>query len=197
MKKASGFLFVMFVATTALASPMSMQRILTQALNGERTAVARYDAFAAKADADGYAGVAALFRACAKAERIHVARFTKLMTSREIPLPADETPKIDVRSTRSNLEDSVASEQAERDGAYLYAINAANDLQDTAAAKLFDVTRDTEIEHANLMSAALRDLEKMRAPHHYYVCNACGYTTDVTLPLCPSCGNHAPPAAAH
>ena len=46
---------------------------LQEAYNGESNASARYVAFAKRADADGYASVASLFRAAARAEEIHAA----------------------------------------------------------------------------------------------------------------------------
>jgi rubrerythrin len=174
-----------------------VQKALTHAAIGERIAAARYDAFAARADADGYLGAAALFRACAKAEHIHATRFEKLLHDRGLPVPMNELPKFDVRTTQENLETAVSSEQAERDSSYLYAINVANEANDRDAASLFDVTRDTETEHANLEAEALRHLDRMRAPREYYVCDHCGYTTEVHLSLCPSCRNHDSPPAVH
>jgi len=179
------------------SADFTVQRALTQAAASERLAAARYDAFAARADADGYLGAAALFRACAKAEHIHASRFEKLLHERNLPVPANDLPSIDVRSTRENLEAAIASEQAERDSSYLYAVNAANEANDREAAQLFDVTRDTETEHANLQSDALRHLEKMRAPKEFYVCDHCGYTTEVHLSLCPSCRSDKSPNEVH
>ena len=44
---------------------------LQAAFNGESSPRARYSVFAEKADAEGYAGAASLFRAAARAEEIH------------------------------------------------------------------------------------------------------------------------------
>lgn len=173
--------------TLTLTMNPQLQRVLTQAAINERVAAARYEAFAARADADGYLGAAALFRACANAEHIHAARFAKLLHDRNLPQPMNELRKFDVRSTRENLEDAIAGEQAERDSTYLYAITVANEANDQAAARLFDVTRDTETEHANLQSDALQHLESMRATKAYFVCGKCGYTSAMRLPMCPSC----------
>jgi rubrerythrin len=183
------------IAVTALlfATPFPVQKALTNAVNNERAAAARYDAFAAKAEEEGYLGVASLFRACAKAERIHLQRFTGLMTARDIAPPPEAAPKIAVGSTRDNLQTAISLEQGERDSVYLYAINCCNEAKDELASKIFDTTRDAEVEHANLEAAALRNLDQMRAPREYYVCERCGYTTEVKLPLCPSCRDaHAP-----
>jgi rubrerythrin len=50
--------------------------LLQDAVTGEREAQARYVAFAKKADEEGYAGVASLFRAAAAAEKIHEGVFS-------------------------------------------------------------------------------------------------------------------------
>ena len=76
--------FLLAVTATLFATPFPVQKVLTNAVNNERAAVARYEAFAAKADEEGYLGVASLFRACAKAERIHLQRFLGLMTARDV-----------------------------------------------------------------------------------------------------------------
>lgn len=177
----------LLAVTVLLATPVPVQKALTNAVNNERAAAARYDAFAAKADEEGYIGAAALFRACAKAERIHLQRFLALMSERDLPAPAEPQLKTAAGSTRENLHTAISLEQGERDSTYLAAINACNEAKDEEASKVFDVTRDAEVEHANLAAAALRNLESMKSAHEYYVCEHCGYTTEVKLPLCPSC----------
>lgn len=188
--------FLLALTATLFATPFPVQKALTNAVNNERAAAARYEAFAAKADEEGYLGVANLFRACAKAERIHLQRFLGLMTARDVAPPPESTPKIDVGTTRHNLQTAISLEQGERDSTYLYAINACNEAKDDIAAKIFDTTRDAEVEHINLEAAAMRDLDSMKHPRQYYVCEHCGFTTEIKLPLCPSCRDpHAPPPA--
>ena len=185
--------FLLALTATLFATPFPVQKTLTNAVNNERAAVARYDAFAAKAEAEGYIGVANLFRACSKAERIHLQRFLGMMTARDIVPPAEALPRLDVGTTRENLQTAISLEQGERDSVYLFAINACNEAKDDAASKVFDETRDAEVEHANLEAAAVRNLESMKRPHEYYVCEHCGYTVEIKLPLCPSCRDaHAP-----
>jgi len=185
--------FLLAVTATLFATPFPVQKALTNAVNNERAAAARYDAFAAKAEAEGYLGAASLFRACATAERIHLQRFLGLMTARDVAPPAESLPRIDVGTTRENLQTAISLEQGERDGIYLAAIAACNEAKDDEASKIFDTTRDAEVEHANLEAAAARNLESMKRPRQYYVCEHCGYTVEIKLPLCPSCRDpHAP-----
>jgi len=195
MKKAVLILAILFPAVSFAAeqrTPFGVQRVLTGAVIGERQAIARYNAFAVKAQEDGYLGAAELFRAAAQAEAIHLRRFTALMIERNLAVPAEGAVKVDVDSTRQNLQTAILAENAERDGAYIFAIRTANDDQDFGVAKVFDETRDAEVEHANLCSDALRHLDDMKAPREYYVCEHCGYTTSVRLPLCPSCRDTHP-----
>lgn len=164
-----------------------VQRVLTNAIVNERAAVARYNAFAEKADAEGYIGAGDLFRAAARAETIHLSRFTAVMNSRGLELPPETTRPVVVGSTSANLQAAVSAELGERDDIYLDAYKAASNAADTEIAQVFDETRDVEVEHANLCQAAARNLEKMKEPHAYSVCTICGYTTDVRFPVCPLC----------
>ena len=190
MKRSVLILAILFPVVLFAAeqrTPFGVQRVLTSAVIGERQAIARYNAFAVKAEEEGYLGAAALFRAAAKAESIHLRRFTALMVERNLAVPAEGAVKVDAGSTRENLRDALLAENAERDGSYIFAIRTANDDNDPGVAKVFDETRDAEVEHGNLCNEALRHLDDMKTAHEYYVCEHCGYTTNVRLPLCPSC----------
>ncbi len=58
---------------------------LRTAFNNESNAHIRYIEFAAKADGEGWRGVASLFRAAARAEEIHAANHARVLH----PLGAD------------------------------------------------------------------------------------------------------------
>ena len=184
-------ILTLFVAAGLLAAdkPLApfVRKALTSAVYGEKAAAARYDAFAAKADQEGYPGAAALFRACAKAERIHLARFEKALRSRGVE-PSNETPTSpSVGSTRDNLRTAASLEQTERDNTYKEACDICTTAHDEEMNKLFDITRDVETEHANLCANAMHSMDELKSPKTFYVCGHCGYTTDVRLPLCPLC----------
>jgi len=164
-----------------------VQRALTNAVINEQAGIARYNAFAEKAQEEGYFGVADLFRATAKAETIHLSRFTAMMNTRGIELPPDTARPVVVGTTSANLQTAIAAENGERDGSYRDGYNVASEAGDTEIAKVFDQTRDVETEHANLEQAALRNLDPMKQPHTYKVCEICGYTTDVNSFTCPLC----------
>lgn len=180
-------------ATKRLPAPV--RDVVERALANERTAAARYEAYAAKADEDGYAGAAALFRAQARAERTHAERFLSLLRSDGGPIPPEPAVAPRTDATDDNLRAAALAERSERDGIYREAVDVCK-LHDAAdVAKIFDETRDTEVEHANLCNAAARDLQSMKDAKTFYVCGKCGYTTDVKLPYCPACQYKKAPEA--
>ena len=198
MKRALFILAVLSIALAAIAAtalPREVRSVLQNALTNEREAVARYEVFARKADEEGYRGAAALFRAQAQAERTHAQRFAGLLRANDIPLPPEQTFTPNVGTTGENLRFAAAAERTERDSTYHEAIETCNLNGATDIAKVFDQTRDSEVEHANLCNAAARDLDSMKGAKTFYVCGKCGYTTDVTLPFCPACQHKKPPAA--
>ena len=177
---------VLFTASTKTTNVM-VTRSLLMSLQNERAAAVRYDAFAVRATEEGYLGVAALFRAEAKAERVHASRFETFLESRGINVPAANPPAPAVNSTADNLRYAMSAEKQERDDSYLKAYNDAQAADDTEAAKLFDNTRDAETEHLNLDNDASRNLAQMKDAKSFYVCPLCGYTTEVKLSFCPCC----------
>jgi rubrerythrin len=169
-----------------------VRNVVERALAGEREAVARYEAFAAKAVEEGYPGAAALFRAQVAAERTHAERFASILRKNDVPVPPEEpvTPK--VGTTEENLRAAATAEALERDGIYREAVETCKRHGAEEIAKIFDQTRDSEVEHANLCNSAARNPASIKEPKAFYVCNACGYTTDVRLSFCPACQNKLP-----
>lgn len=178
-------LAALFANVAAAQKAACTQKILA-AVSGERAAVARYEAAAVKADDEGYKGAASLFRAAAKAESVHAARFAGLLKARGIDSEPSAIAPPAIGSTADNLRAASIAEQGERDSTYRDAITAC-EHSDPDAAKVFDTTRDAEVEHLNLFSDATRHLDALKDAKTFYVCDVCGYTTDVKLPLCPSC----------
>ena len=86
---------------------------LQVAYQGESKAKARYEAFAAKADAEGYKSVAVLFRATAKSEAVHAAKHAAMLKKMGVKAVA-AVDKPDVKSTKENLETSQKDESLEK-----------------------------------------------------------------------------------
>src|SRR5688572_3540651 len=180
-------LLVVSAAVAAEGLRTEVRLIVEKALAGERDAIARYEAFAVKAEEEGYLGAASLFRAAARGEKAHANRFARILKQHghTVPEAAGHHPL--VGGTADNLRAAAAAEAAERDGMYREAVETCRLHKADDLAEIFDQTRDSEVEHNNLCQAAARNLDSMKQDKRYYVCSECGYTTDVKLPLCAAC----------
>ena len=162
---------------------------LQAAFNGESNARASYLAFATKADAEGFAPVASLFRAAAQAEEHHARNHSEVIRKLGATPVAIIAPPC-VKSTRENLETAVTGETYERDVMYPTFIAKARQEGENEAVSTFQLALAVETEHAQLYAEALKNLESLRGgePVIYYVCPFCGSTTATAgFDLCPVC----------
>ncbi len=164
---------------------------LQSAFNGESNAHARYLAFAQKADEEGYAQVASLFRAAAKAETIHAKSHSEVIKKMG-GVPKANIEKVDIKSTKENLETAIKGETYEKDTMYPEFIKIAKEEKNMDALQSFNYAKTAEIEHAKLYSDALKNLDSLKGAKKidYYVCTVCGFTTTkIDFAKCPSCFN--------
>ncbi|OGV37178.1 MAG: hypothetical protein A2X48_04885 [Lentisphaerae bacterium GWF2_49_21] len=161
---------------------------LQAAFNGESNAKARYEAFAAKADEEGYKSVASLFRAAAKSEGIHAIKHGVMIKKLKAE-PKATIEKPDIKSTKENLEASIKGETAEKDSMYPAFIKQAEADKNSGAALTFKGAMAAEVEHAKLYSQALKELDSWKAAgKEFLVCQICGFTTmDMGMKQCPVC----------
>lgn len=162
---------------------------LQEAFNGESNAHHRYLAFAAQADVEGFAQVASLFRATAKAEEFHARNHAEVIrTMGAQPRWTIEKPL--VKSTRENLQAAMDGEIYERDRMYPPMIDEAKASRHPEAVRTFMYALKTEAEHARLFEGALKNIDKMKKTTTYYVCNVCGYTVaSLNFLRCLVCGH--------
>lgn len=173
---------------TAISSESTLKN-LQIAFNGESNAAAKYAEFASKADEEGYARVASLFRAASRAENIHAANHARVI-SRLGATPKAKIEPVEVHSTLENLKVALAGEEYERDVMYPEFIKEAEAQNNPAAVRTFRFALEAEAEHAHLYALAIRTLEQWRTKTVFYVCVTCGYTTaDVNFVRCAVCGN--------
>jgi rubrerythrin len=162
---------------------------LQAAFNGESNARACYLAFAAQAAAEGFAPIASLFRAAARAEERHAHNHSKVIGRLGAAAAAViETPV--VKSTRENLQAAIQGETYERDVMYPNFIAKAQKDGQAEAVSTFQLALAVEAEHAQLYTEALYNLESLRGgqPVVYYVCPFCGSTTpQAGFEFCPVC----------
>ncbi len=146
---------------------------LQNAFAGESQANRKYLAFAKKAEEEGYAQVARLFRAAAAAETIHAHNHLKAMSG--------------IKSTRENLLTAISGESYEFQKMYPQMIDNAKAEKQDYALRSFNLANEVEKVHAALYKQALENLGK-NAATDYYVCSVCGYTAEGEAPDdCPVC----------
>jgi len=150
---------------------------LKNAFAGESQANRRYLAFARKAEEEGLAQIAKLFRAAAEAETIHALNHVRIMG--------------EVKSTLENLASAVSGETFEFKTMYPEYLNMAKNEGNQQATWSFDVANKVEKVHAALFSKTIEALKmgKKLTPVDYYVCGVCGNTVEGEAPdKCPICG---------
>ncbi len=175
------------MASTAPVST-TLQNLQT-AYEGESNARAKYTAFAAQADSEGFKDVASHFRAAARAEQIHAENHARVIRQ------MGAEPKCVIHpgqagTTADNLKAALAGDEYERDVMYPGFIAEAKQNNQNAALRTFSWALDAEAEHAQLYKSALESLKTGKAAVTYYVCIICGYTTaDGNFAKCAICKN--------
>ena len=147
---------------------------LKGAFAGESQANRKYLAFAAKADSEGHAQAARLFRAAAEAETIHAHNHLRALKG--------------IGSTAQNLEAAVAGETFEFKQMYPEMIEAAKAEGNKTAERSFSYANEVEKIHAELYQKLLDGLGSSHENFPYYVCPTCGFTAEGSPPaVCPVC----------
>ena len=152
------------------------EECLMEAFAGESQANRKYLAFAAKADQEGYAQIARLFRAAAEAETIHAHNHLRALKG--------------IRGTRENLEEAIAGEGHEFKEMYPGFLREAEAENNAAATVSFRNALAVEEIHHCLYMGALKSVQsgKDLAAAPIYVCQVCGNTVSGHAPeTCPVC----------
>ncbi|MDR3742000.1 MAG: rubrerythrin family protein [Terracidiphilus sp.] len=157
---------------------------LKAAYQGEMNARARYLAFAARADKDGYPGIASLFRAAARAEQIHAnnqARVLRQLGAEATVEPHHHT----VGETLDNLRTAIAGENFEIETMYPAFVDAARASINASAARCFEWSLEAEKGHARLYGEAFELCfanvtdSWIGAQREFYVCPVCACTSEI------------------
>lgn len=147
---------------------------LAEAFAGESQANRKYLAFAQKADKEGYAQVARLFRAAAAAETVHAHSHLKVLGG--------------IQGTRENLMNAVGGETHEFTDMYPRMIEEAVAEGNKRAQTGFTYANEVEKIHAQLYRKALEAMDSLPETD-YFVCDVCGNTVEGEPPeKCPVCG---------
>jgi len=149
---------------------------LQEAFAGESQANRKYLAFARKADEDGMAQVAKLFRAAAEAETIHAHAHLRVMGG--------------IKSTAENLQSAIEGEGFEFQEMYPKMLAEAQEEGNKPAEFSFKNALAVEEIHHGLYSKALEAVQAGQdmAATSIYVCPVCGNTVEGGVPdNCPIC----------
>ena len=148
---------------------------LKEAFAGESQAFQKYTAFAKKAEGDGLANIARLFRLTAQAEQIHAAGHFQALDG--------------VSSTADNLQAAIDGETHETEVMYPPMVEEA-EREGHKAKRMFKYAVDAEAVHAELYGKALdaakegKDLDT-----DFFLCPVCGHIEFGQAPeKCPICG---------
>ena len=149
---------------------------LWAAFAGESQANRKYLAYAKKADREGYAGVAKLFRAVGAAETVHAHNHFRALG--------------EIKSTAENLEAAIGGEHYEVTEMYPEFIADAKADEHKGALRSLDWAMQVEKIHEKLYEAARENLGKSDEAVDYWVCSTCGHTHVGSEPpeKCPICG---------
>jgi rubrerythrin len=149
---------------------------LSAALAGESQAHIRYLAFSARADREGKANIARLFKAIAYAEQVHATNHLKELKG--------------IGDTTANLQAAINGENFEVDEMYAAYLAVAQEQGEKGAERSMNYAFEAEKIHARLYAAAFdcaKDGEDM-AIGDVYVCPVCGFTHIGEPPeRCPVC----------
>lgn len=154
---------------------------MQSAYKGEKTATAKYDAFAKKAEAEGYHNIALLYDAVSAAENIHAANH-KAVIEDAGATPAIITPIFKVNTTIENLSNDINGEAYEAKTMYPDFLKTAETANNQTALLSLTYAMKTELKHKFLFEQALGDINTntlQSLPSQYFVCPNCGntYTT--------------------
>lgn len=146
------------------------------AFAGESQANQKYRAFAKKAEREGFANIAKLFRTTAEAERIHAEGHLKALEK--------------IGSTADNLQEAIDGETHEFTDMYPPMVDQAVE-EGHKAKTMFRFAVAAEAVHAELYNKALEAVKEGKdlAEVNFYLCPVCGHIEFGKPPeRCPICG---------
>jgi rubrerythrin len=153
------------------------QNDLQSAFAGESQANRKYLAFAKKAEDEGKAGVAKIFRAAAEGETVHAHNHLRTLG--------------EVKDTAENLTLAIAGETYEIETMYPDFIKDAQEENEKSAEVSFNNAMKVEKIHQKMFSDALAKIKEGEeiVEADYYICPVCGYPATPEAPeICPVCG---------
>ncbi len=152
------------------------KKFLGDAFAGESQAHMKYLIFAAKAREEGFENVARLFEAISFAELVHARNHLQALG--------------DVGTTTENLQKAIAGETYEVEEMYPAFKSVAELQNENSAFRSMRFALEAEKIHASIYARAKQAVEEGRdfELEKIYICEVCGYTSEIKPDHCPVCG---------
>jgi len=175
------------LASARAADPTTADNLKT-AHQASLDAKARYEAFAAKAGEEDYKSVAALWRAAAKSEDIHIAKYASVLKGLGVETKA-EAAKAEAKTTKENLEAAIKEKTANKDTLLPGYIKQAETDKQKSAVMFFKGAAAADGEYLKFLGQAKDNLDGWKAgDKEFQVCTVCSYVmTDPVPKQCPIC----------
>ena len=172
----------------AIAAVTTADNIQTAYL-AEMQAKARYNAFAVKADAEGYKAVAVLFRATAASQDVLIKKHAGMLQKLVRSVPDQLLMAPEVKSTKENLEAALAADIGPKNTRYAAFAKQAEADKNTGAMYGFKGAIAAETEYVKYFKLALADLNGWKAEGKTFaVCEVCSFLVMGPPPAtCPVC----------
>lgn len=172
----------------AKTEPGTTVENLKAAVCGETGASAKYAAYAAKADEEGFAQAAKLFRAASAAEQIHIELEAGLVAAAEPDYQRPVADEVVAGPTDLNLIDAAYGEIFETSDMYPSFIAKAQEEDNAKAVRVFTRAKLAESVHAEKYLEAYNNLDAADSDD-YFLCPVCGYIEKGEgAEKCPICG---------
>ena len=176
-----------FASALRTARSAAVMRNLDAVFTNELNMRERYLACARQADAEGFAAVARLFRACARSEQIHADRHVQAIAWMGGEAKA-MLGQLGIAGTADNLRTAIELERYESTELYPALIARARTDRQAMAVRSMTFALAAEREHLALLTEALTRLEQRPAAPAFHVCSYCGKTVTVLdSRKCPHC----------
>jgi len=160
---------------------------LCAALQTEADDIAKYNAYAEVASAEGYEQVERLCKAVAAGDQVHMGRIFTFASTMNPKCALPEGAAATAGATDANLMAAVVQETNECGVVYPSYITTATEEGYAEVVSLLDRTRKAEGFHAQLFFDCYNNLQRLDGAT-YYVCPICGFVSKGELDgACPIC----------
>jgi rubrerythrin len=175
--------------TKTVAAANATLANLQVALNAESAAKTRYEAFAAKADAEGYKSVASLFRGFAKSDAMRAERHAGMIKQLGGTPNVGTESLAQVKTTKENLEATIVALTTEKDAFYPPFAKQADADKNEHAAMGFKGSVAIATANIKICQQVLGELDAWKAAGKtVLVCQVCTYVSiDPKIQSCPVC----------